>query len=304
MDIDVLKGKNNWIKIEPLVKGWSKDIKYYIEDIKNQKFLLRISDASSYENKSQQFNLLKEIKNLNIHTPIPYELGRFDDGSVYMILSWIDGQDAEEIIPKLNEKEQYLLGREAGVILNKIHSIPVSSVVTWNDVYQNKLPQKIIKAKNASIKHKHLDLFINYVLNNMSIIENSPMNLQHGDYHIGNMIVTEDATIGIIDFDKMDIADPIDDFKPFVWNVKRSSKFQTGLIDGYYNNNIPKSFFEILALYAAESCIGHISWAIPFGEEEINTAIEVSDKVYEWYKGFTLTIPTWYDGELKEKYRK
>lgn len=138
----------------------------------------------------------------------------------------------------------------------------------------------------------------------MHIIKDNPMKLQHGDYHIGNMVITKDNVIGIIDFDKMDIADPIDDFKPFVWNVNKSPIFQTGLIDGYYNNDIPKSFFETLALYAAESCIGHISWPITFDEKEINTAIEVADKVYEWYKGFTLVIPTWYDENLKEKYKK
>src|SRR5690554_6936426 len=75
-----------------------------------------------------------------------------------------------------------------------------------------------------------------------------------------DMIFTKDLELGIIDFDKMDIADPIDDFKPFVSNVKKSTAFETGLIDGYHNNNVPESFFQVLALYAAESCIGLIPW--------------------------------------------
>lgn len=69
---------------------------------------------------------------------------------------------------------------------------------------------------------------------------------------------------------------------------KKSNAFEAGLIDGYYDNNVPKSFFQVLALYAAESCIGHIPWAITFGDEEVKIATEVADKVYEWNKGFSL----------------
>lgn len=303
MNIHDLIQRENWIKIEPLTKGWSKDIKFYIEDIHHQKFILRISDASLYDRKLKHFNLLKEIQELKINTPEPIEFGKLDDGRVYMILSFLDGEDAEKKVPTLNEKEQYLLGKKAGNILKKIHSIPIATESTWYDIYKAKIPRKISKAKDAPIKHKHLDVFIDYVLNHMHVVENNPMRLQHGDYHVGNMVVTKNLELGIIDFDKMDIADPIDDFKPFVWNVKKSSVFETGLIDGYYDNNIPDSFFKVFALYAAESCIGHIQWAITFGDEEVKTAIEVADQVYEWYQGFSLTIPTWYDKKLKDKYK-
>lgn len=303
MNINDLLKREVWIKIEPLTKGWSKDIKFYIEDIHHQKFILRISDASLYEIKLKHFNLLKEIDNLEINTPTPYEFGKLDDERVYMILSWVDGEDAKKIVPTLNEKEQYLLGKKAGKILNKLHSIPIDTKDTWGDIYKNKISRKISRAKDAPIKHKHLDVFIDYVLNHMHIVENNPMRLQHGDYHIGNMVVTQDLELGIIDFDKMDIADPIDDFKPFVWNVKKSNAFETGLIDGYYDNIIPDSFFKMLALYAAESCIGHVPWAITFGDEEVKIAIEVLDNIYEWYQGFSLTIPTWYNIQFKEKYK-
>lgn len=302
MNIHDLMQRENWIKVVPLTKGWSKDIKFYIEDIHDQRFLLRISDPTLYESKLKHFNLLKEIRELKMNVPIPYEFGKLDDGRVYMILSWVDGEDAEIIVPTLNEKEQYLLGKKAGNMLKKLHDIPITAKDTWHDFYNTKIPRKIKKASDASIKHKHLDTFIEYVLNHMHLIEDRPMKLQHGDYHVGNMVVTKDLELGIIDFDKMNIADPIDDFKPFVWNVKKSSAFETGLIDGYHDNLVPESFFQVLALYAAESCIGHISWAITFGDEEVKTAIEVADKVYEWYKGFSVTIPTWYNDKLKDKY--
>lgn len=292
-----------WIKIEPQTKGWSKDVKYYVEDIEKRKFLLRISENSAYDKKLEHFKLLKEVNKLGYNTPIPYEFGKFDDGRVYMLLSWIEGQDAEDILPTLDEKTQYELGNEAGKILKRLHEIPIITNITWQKVYQNKIPRKIQAAKEAKIKHNHLDIFIDYVLEHMHIAQNNTMKFQHGDYHIGNMVITNDLKLGIIDFDKMDVADPLDDFKPFVWTVNKSSVFETGLIDGHYDNNVPEEFFKTLALYAAESCIGHIPWAITFGDEEVKIALEVADKVYEWYKGFSINIPIWYDSTLKEKYK-
>lgn len=302
MNIEKMKKAKKWIKIEPLTKGWSKDIKYYIEDIYNQKFILRISDSSFYNKKLEQFKLLEKVHKLNIKMQTPLEFGRLDDGRVYMLLSWLDGQDAEIILPTLEENQQYVLGKEAGKLLKRLHEIPVTTNITWKETYQSKIPRKINMAKNASIKHKHLDEFIKYVEDHMHIIEDNPMKFQHGDFHIGNMIITKNMDIGIIDFDRMDIADPIDDFKPFVWTVSKSSVFETGLIDGYYDNHVPETFFKVLALYAAESCIGHIPWAITFGDEEVRIAMEVADKVYEWYKGFSVIIPTWYNETLKIKY--
>lgn len=204
-----------WKTFKPLTKGWSNDIKYYVEDFKNQKFLLRISEISLHDKRLSQFKLLKEVSKLGLNTPTPYEFGKLDDGRIYMILSFLEGKDAEEVIPTLDEKKQYELGLEAGKILKKLHDIPAVSNKSWKDIYEDKISRKIKAAKEAKIKHKHLDLFIDYVLEKKHIIEKNPMKFQHGDYHIGNMIVTNDLNIGIIDFDKADIADPLDDFKPF-----------------------------------------------------------------------------------------
>ena len=114
------------------------------------------------------------------------------------------------------------------------------------------------------------------------------------------MVIDEDK-IGIVDFDKLGENDKYDDFKPFCWNVLRSPMFQNGLINGYFNNKVPDDFFYKLSVYAAESLISHLPWAIKFGEEEIKIATDIYYKMLEWYKDFTITIPTWYDESLINK---
>lgn len=288
-----------WKNVQLLSKGWSSDIKYYVETNDGRKRLLRISSAKLYEFKKRQFQWLKDIFHTGLFVPEPLEIGTLEDGRVYLILSWVEGEDAREILPKLDIKSQYELGKDAGFMLKKIHSVPIESNYQWYEIYQKKIQRKIDNALSCAIQHKHCDKFIDYVMDHMKLLKNSSMTLQHGDFHLGNMVLTNDLKLGVIDFDKLDLADPVDDFKPFVWNVLQSKVFATGLIDGYFSSNPPLEFFQKLAVYAAESCIGHLPWAIGFGEEEVQIAIEIADKVFDWYCGFETVIPTWYDESLK-----
>ena len=52
---------------------------------------------------------------------MPVEFGICNQNrNVYMILTWVEGQDLETVLQRLSENEQYLLGRQAGDILRKI----------------------------------------------------------------------------------------------------------------------------------------------------------------------------------------
>lgn len=291
-----------WKKIKPLNKGWSKDVKYHLWDNQGDEYLIRISDISILETKQKQFDILKEVEKLGINAPKPVEFGKLDDNHIYTILTWLEGEDAEKQVVKMTDLKQYELGIEAGKIMKKLHTIPIYGIAdkTWWERYQVKIEKKIVAIKSCSIELPKRDLIIDFVLNNMDLVKERKSQFQHGDYHLGNMIVNH-GKIGIIDFDKTGIADPYDEFKPFCWNVFKSPYFETGLIDGYFDNNIPPDFFPILALYAAESLLSHLPWAIPFGNKEIKTALQVSSAVLEWYDNFTRIVPSWY---MNKSYRR
>ena len=113
------------IKCEPLTKGFSKDKKYIVEDSKGVKYILRISDVSVFEKRKNQFQILKQLNNLNVYCSKPIDFGMIDDNNCYTLLSWIDGIDAREAIKNMSDKESYLLGIEAGIILKKIHNLDI-----------------------------------------------------------------------------------------------------------------------------------------------------------------------------------
>ena len=287
--------KYNISFVEPLTKGWSKDKKYILTS-KDKKYLLRVSDISLYDKKKKQFELLKKIEKLDINCSRPVEFGKLDEENIYMILTYLEGESCEDVLPRLTNEEAYKLGEEAGRVLQKLHNIPVdTSNLSWKEKYQEKLPRKIKALKECEYKLPLEDFLINYFISKSYLMEDRPLRFSHGDFHAGNMIV-HNGKIGIIDFDKNTISDPYDELKPFCWNVFKSEYFETGLINGYFNNKIPEDFFKILKYYSVESLVSQLPWSVQFGEEDIKTAYKVYDAMLEWWGNFNLDVPTWYKG--------
>lgn len=282
-----------WREITLLDKGWSKDRKYKIIDEFNNKYLLRVSPKNLYEKRKEQFELMQKIKQLEINAPKILDFGVLNDEEIYMLLTWVDGEDASEAIKQYNIQSQYELGFKAGKILYKIHSLDSSIDLNYFINYKVKINQKIERIKECPITFLKCELVINYLLENIEFLNNKELKITHGDFHIGNMLI-KDNKIYIIDFDKIKKYNFYDDFKPFCWNVYASPYFASGIINGYFNNNIPSDFFKILSIYAAETLISHLPWAITFGEKEVETALKVANDTLKWFDDFKVEIPLWY----------
>jgi aminoglycoside phosphotransferase (APT) family kinase protein len=53
-----IAGCNKWLKIEKINRGWSEDVKYYIETASKEKLLLRTSDSNQYEVKKKEYEII------------------------------------------------------------------------------------------------------------------------------------------------------------------------------------------------------------------------------------------------------
>lgn len=118
---------------------------------------------------------------------------------------------------------------------------------------------------------------------------------QHGDFHPGNLILTKDHEIGVIDFNRMKISDPYEEFyKLESFGTIESIPYCNGEIDGYFECQVPKEFWEVLAVYVAHASLYSIKWAEPFGQKEIDKMIGIYHRAVEHYKAFHKIIPSWY----------
>ena len=283
-------------KITKINLGWSLDEKFYLENSDGDKFLLRISDLSILDRKKEEYNFLKEISKLGFLMNEPVSFGiSLDDNKVYMILKWVEGFQAKDKIFLLDKRKQYDLGTKSGRILKRIHSLPVKkNLINWEERYNQKTDKKIYYFKECGIEIPFQNKILDYIEENRSLLKNREQTFNHGDYHVGNMIISPENDLGIIDFNRFDFGDPWDEFNRIIWSAQSSELFASGQINGYFDNEVPEKFFRLLAFYMAVNSLASIPWALKFGNQEIKIMMNNINYMLDTYDNFESYIPNWY----------
>lgn len=279
----------------PIDKGWSGDRKYQAVTAEGDRYLLRISSIDRLERKRREYEKMCEVAQLGIPMCLPVEFGTCGEG-VYSIQSWIDGQDAEELLVSMTREQQYKYGMDAGRILATIHTIPAPvDAPDWEIRFNAKIDRKIAMYEACELKYENgEDAFLDYIAQNRHLLRGRPQSYQHGDYHIGNMMIDRNGVLTIIDFDRDDFGDPWEEFNRIVWCAQSAPAFASGMVDGYFHGEMPMDFWRLLALYICSNTLSSLPWAIPFGEGEIQIMQKQAAQVLEWYNGMENVIPSWY----------
>lgn len=282
--------------VRKIEKGWSFDQKYYIETEDNEKLLMKVSDINSYESKRLEFEYMKKLYSLDVPMSRPIDFGIYKDNKhVYSLFSWIEGRDAETAIVNYSLSEQYNLGYNAGKILNIIHNTKApDECEEWSTRYNKKIDGKIKNYNNCDIKIPMGHKMIDYINDNRYLLNDRPQSFHHGDYHLGNMVLSNDNKLSIIDFNRYDFGDPWEEFNRVPFCARISPAFASGRIDGYFDSIVPDEFFRLMALYISVNTISSVPWAIDYGDHEVKTMLTIANKVMTWYSNMKNYIPSWY----------
>ena len=302
-----IDSSENWLSCEKITKGWSSDEKYVIVTSDGQKLLLRISDISAYESKKKEFEIVEKYSRLGFSMSMPIDFGICNEGkSCYMLLTYIEGKDLEYALPELSEREQYLIGREAGKILRKIHEIPLEECDIPTETKQKKKLWQLSRYEESPhLRVAKDETAIEFVKNNIGLIWRESPVYQHGDFHPGNLIYMDDGKIGVIDFNRWEVGDPYEEFyKLESFGTEVSIPYSIGQIDAYFDDEIPNDFWGALAVYCAHAALFSIKWAEKFGQDDIDGMVERCYRAFEHYDNFNSIVPKWYDGDLKKKYMR
>lgn len=277
----------------PVLKGWSSDRKYKVI-IDGLPCLLRVSATDRHDRVLRQFRQAQTVAALGLPMCRPLEFGTCPEG-VYVIQNWIEGRDAEVALPEMTETEQYAYGLDAGKILQKIHTIPAPADISdWEERFNRKIDRKIAMYESCPQKYARDEEMLRYLKKNRHLLRNRPQCYQHGDYHLGNMMIDEAGILTIIDFDRDDYGDPWEEFNRIVWCAQEAPAFARGMVDGYFNGCVPMAFWELLILYICSNTLSSLPWAIPFGESEIQVMRRQQADILNWYDNLQNVIPSWY----------
>lgn len=283
-----------WSGVEPVTKGWSADQKYRITTKSGETLLLRLSARSKLEAKRKEYEIIEKYAALGFPMSQPIEFGVRDE-QVYMLLSWVDGEDLETVLPRLPEEEQYRLGREAGTILRKIHLIPVDPVDQPKRTKRERKIEQLLQYEQSALRLDGDETAVQFVKENIGLIWTQPPVYQHGDFHPGNLILQPDGGIGVIDFNRWEVGDPWEEFyKLQSFGREVSVPYCVGEIDAYFDGNPPEDFWRVLAVYVAWSSLYSIKWAEPFGQADVDGMVRRCKAAFADFDGFRRFVPKWY----------
>lgn len=301
-----IEHSSQWKLVKPVDKGWSKDRKFYVESEDGRRLLLRLTERQQHAVKQREFAAMQRFWQLGIRMSEPLQFGLCGGGQyVYSLLSWLDGQAADEVIPTYSTSQQYRFGVQAGRILSQIHTVPApSGQPEWEQRMRREFQVRLDGYRSCGIKVECDQLALRYLSDNLSLLRGRPQVLQHGDYHLGNMIVGEDGCLGIIDFNRWDYGDPYEEFhKMVLFSRECSVPFAIGQLEGYFQGEVPDLFFRLLAFYTAAVALNSVVWAISFGQAEVEGMIKRVEMILRDYAGFTTHIPSWFSLSAQAPFR-
>ena len=294
-----ISSSTNWASVEPVDKGWSNDKKYHIKTLSGEHLLLRLSSIEEYENKKKEFEIIEKYAKLGFRMSMPKEFGACNGNrNTYMLLTWLEGRDLETALPQLSENEQYRLGRQAGAILKKIHSVPLEEEDVPIKTKKEKKLLQLAKYEESGLRIPDDEIAIRYVKENIDQIWKKPPAYLHGDFHPGNLIYMQDGSIGVIDFNRWEVGDPFEEFyKLENFGIESSIPFCIGQIDAYFDDSVPMDFWIANAVYVAQASLFSIKWAEKFGQREIDGMVARVKRAFADFDGFKKIIPAWYSGQ-------
>ena len=283
-----------WTRI---VKGYSGD-RLYIGEMDGHRRLLRIFDAEQQEGKRLEFGMLQALSELGIRCSRPLQIGVLEEQDVgFMLLSYIDGEDASEVLPRLSPDAQYAAGLESGRELRRMHQLEASADwPDWQAAKSAKHQRYIEQYRSCGVQFPADEAVVAFIDRHLDAMQGRPNRFQHDDYHPSNLILREGRFAGVIDIGRFDWGDPVHEFlKLGLFTVETSIPFAIGQIRGYHDGRDPnEAFWELYALYMAMALISSIVWVVRFHPQELDEMLLRVNRVIHDHQNFELHQPSWY----------
>ncbi|WP_375200602.1 aminoglycoside phosphotransferase family protein [Lysinibacillus sp. RS11] len=193
--------------LEKIDKGYSPDEKYIVT-IGQTKYFIRLSDMKYHEKRKIEFSLLRELEKQGVQTHKAIEYKRDANLSV-MLLSYIEGTPADEIIKNLSDMEKFTIGFAAGKELRKIHQLQAPHPMNREAEQRKKFNYYLSEYQKVRFKIPQEQKILDYINHNFHLLKDRPVTLLHDDFHLGHIIIFNRDFNGVIDFNGLILEIPI-----------------------------------------------------------------------------------------------
>lgn len=280
--------------VTPVTSGWSDDLKLRIETADGPA-LLRVSPGDSLARKQEEFAQLRRLNQQTDAFPRALECGSSPDGSqCYVLYGWVEGTEALQVLPTLSEDALQTLGRDAGRLLRMIHALPQAKSIDSHAAISRKFELRRQQMREAGLTFAGYDTMVRLIESFLPLLRGTPTAYRHGDFHLGNMLVDAQGRLRVIDFNRSDFGDPLEDFnRLFTISRQSSPAFARGQITGYFDT-LPATFFPHVLCYTLMDCAFGLLWAQRFGQREIDFQLALIDQITRDFNQLQSTRPGWF----------
>lgn len=287
----------NLNSVEVIEGGFSDDVKMLVT-IGVERYLVRRSDKSVFLKKEQEFMMLRRLESLGVEAPRAYAL-HADDRYVYLVLSYLEGEDGTRFLPTITKDRQYALGRDAGRWLAQLHHTTSSADhPDWAGVIEAKWRRYLKRYDSCGVTFAGEEEVRAFIEANLDILKGRPTVFQHDDFHPSNMIFSGEAFVGAIDFERYDFGDPVFEFtKVSLFTVETSIPFARGQISSYLDVRDEPEFFRFYALYTAMMLHMCVPWAVEATPTLVDEMIERVERIVDEHDHFRSYAPSWWQAE-------
>lgn len=198
----------------------------------------------------------------------------------------------------MSEAEQYQAGKRAGAVLRKIHTLPApDSAEPWDARFQRKVQTRVDLYRRHHLESEEGEKILRYLQEKQELVRNRPQTFWHGDFNLGNQILMPEKQVGVIDFNAWNqgYGDPWWEFIVIGWGEEPPAHYLSGMIDGYFEGDVPRLFFELLSYYYACDALSAVCYS--FLGTEASTPEEGRlhmEHVLRWFHHKNHPIPSWY----------
>lgn len=294
--------KMNYIKNIPefgfikkfyLIKNGLYESKFRAIGDDNKEYLLIIYSSNTIDSYKLDTHQLLSKHKIPTNKIVSFGMCNYNK-SFYILFDWLQGDSLLHNISKFNNNEQYELGLTTGEMLKKIHSIDCPQLISKECRIIDRIDCLIRKYENeASKMYPFLYCFIDFVKQNRNIVVRNPVFL-HGDFSLNNLIIDRTKQLSIIDWVYGSFGHPAEDFVRNLVNADVSQNFACGLLDGYFQNIIPESFWFDLKLYTAIHQIELIELSVKLGYQNDLFVQYNHELAYRQYQNMGQLIPYYY----------
>jgi aminoglycoside phosphotransferase (APT) family kinase protein len=285
------------VDIEFMDKGYSADHKYLLRSRSGSDYLLRISDIAEEQVRRANFEALSQLSARGIACPQPICFDTHPDlGVCFMVLTYIPGECARDALPRMTLAQQHAVGHESGAMLSRIHralapSGRVDDYAIRGDKYARH--QRFVQESGFSFRGQ--DRAERYVAAHLGLLRDRPTTFRHGDYHPGNLVVQGEALVGVVDFNRCDWGDPVDDFYRIAFfGAPLSPEYARGQVTGYFGGEPPDDFWQLYNLYVAMVLPAHIVWTQQHYPQDLRASLELIEIITSTHDFEDGEAPAWW----------